>query len=139
MFQSKDGRKFGSAFVAKRRDAEKEKAEGVMSDAHEAKETPEFEAGEKEGMQEPGEGNVAEDKAHHGPALSTHVHSDHTANTHHLIGHHKDGHVHHSKHGSAQEAHNAAAELAAASDQPSGSSSGEAAPEADGFQMPKLA
>ena len=143
MFPTKDGKKFGSAYVAKRRDAEKEKAEAALGEKHEASETPEFEAGEQECMKEkeaegatPSADSV---KAEHGPAMSTHVHSDHTSNEHHVISHHKNGHVHHSKHGSAQEAHDMAAALAEGGDQTSHSAAGDQAPESDGFQMPRLA
>lgn len=154
MFESKDGKKFGSAYVARRRDKEHEQAMGT--------EKPENPMEKKEESRTSNEGEALMSKANanapdndvkdspegvdphavvaeHGPAMSTEVHSDHTKNEHHVISHHKSGHVNHSKHGSAQDAHNAAMALASQGDQPSGSPEGEQAPEADGFQMPKLA
>jgi hypothetical protein len=44
----------------------------------------------------------------HGPATKTETHHDHEAGMHRMVSHHPDGHMHHSKHGSAEEAHEAA-------------------------------
>ena len=109
MFSSKDGKKFGSAFVAKRRDSEHDKmAQDIMGgDKHEAAETPEFEKGEQEGMNEAPE-QVAKE---HGPATTIHVSHDHKKNKHHVVSTHADGHVHTSDHATAGEAHNAASAL----------------------------
>lgn len=141
MFQSKDGKKFGSAFVAKRRDTEHDKmAKDILGGAddaqHEEKETPEFEAGEQEGAQEGKEAPEAI-VAKHGKATSTHTTHDHKANKHHVTSTHESGHVHQSEHGSAGEAHKHALALAGG-DQPMPEEES-SDPEADGFQMPKLA
>lgn len=154
MFKSKDGKPFGSAYAAKRRDTEHEKAKGL--------ETPETPASSKETPRTTNEGEALFSKSEatapdndvksspenvdpksvvseHGPASDVHIHSDHKANEHHVISHHKSGHVHHSKHASAPDAHKMAAELASEGDQPSGSPAGDNAPESDGFTMPRLA
>ena len=142
MFKSKDGKSFGSSYVAKRRDSEHDKmAQSVMGDSpeHEAAETPEFEKGEQEGMKEAPEQEKPEQVvAKHGPANTVHVTHDRKAKKHHVVSTHADGHVHSSDHGSASEAHSHAAALANSGDQPSAEGAPEA-PEADGFQMPKLA
>ena len=140
MFKSKSGKSFGSAYVAKRHDDEADKkAQSIMGgegQEHEAAETPEFEKGEQEGMNEAPE-QVAKE---HGPATTVHIAHDHKNKKHHVVSTHKDGHVHSSDHGSANEAHDHAAALSAGGDQPSAEGmEHEGAPEADGFQMPKLA
>lgn len=145
MFPSKDGKKFGSKFVAKRRDSEHEKmAKSVLGDSpeHEAKETPEFEKGEQEGMKESPEQHEEPSQvvAKHGPAHTVHVAHDHKGKKHHVVSTHADGHVHTSDHASAKEAHDAATQLAAGGDQPTSENpAAAAAPEADGFSMPRLA
>ena len=154
MFQSKDGKKFGSAFVAKRRDKEHEQAMGT--------EKPENPMEKKEESRTSNEGEALMSKAsasapdndvktnpenvdphsvvsEHGPATDVHIHSDMKANAHHVVSHHKSGHVHHSTHSSAQDAHRAAAELAEAGDQASNNPAEQNAPESDGFTMPRLA
>jgi|ERR1035437_10110673 hypothetical protein len=147
-FQSKDGKKFGSAFVARRKDSEHDKADQMSktamgdSPAHEAAEKPAFEAGEQEGQTEKTEQNEqpAQVVAQHGAANTVHIAHDHKANKHHVISTHKDGHVHESEHATAKEAHDAATQLAggdqAGAENPAAAP---AAPEADGFSMPKLA
>jgi hypothetical protein len=142
MFSSKDGKKFGSAFVAKRRDSEHDKmAKDVMGDtpAHEAAEKPAFEAGEQEGAKEGVEkAEPTQVVAEHGKANTVHVAHDHKNKKHHVVSTHESGHVHQSDHASASEAHNAAAALAGG-DQPPAEGAEPEAPEADGFKMPKLA
>ena len=144
MFPSKDGKKYGSAYVAKKRDAMHGMGEAVMhdTDKHEAAETPEFERGEQEGQKEAPEQNENPSQvvAEHGPANTVHVAHDHKAKKHHVVSTHADGHVHESNHGSAKEAHDHAAQLAAAETQPEGQpAAGAASAEADGFPMPRLA
>ena len=143
-FPTKSGKSFGSAYVAKRHDKEHEKAaQGILGgDKHEAAETPEFEKGEQEGQTEQPEQNEHPSQvvSQHGPANTVHIAHDHKAKKHHVISTHKDGHVHESEHATASEAHNHASELAGG-DQPSAEATGAApaAPEADGFSMPRLA
>jgi hypothetical protein len=48
----------------------------------------------------------------HGPAHSVTVHHDHANNKHHVFSHHADGHMSHSTHASAPDAHSHAAQLA---------------------------
>ena len=49
--------------------------------------------------------------AEHGKAHTVTVHHDHTANKHHVMSHHADGHMHESNHESAMEAHEHAQKL----------------------------
>jgi hypothetical protein len=150
MFQSKDGKKFGSGFVAKRRDSEHDKmAKDVMGDTskkptmspeHEAAETPEFEKGEQEGAQESMHEAPEQVAQEHGPATTVHVSHDHKNKKHHVVSTHPDGHVHTSDHENAGEAHKAAGALAGGDQSPSGEAQAATeAPEADGFSMPRLA
>ncbi len=147
-FPTKSGKSFGSAYVAKRHDNEHEKmAKSVLggdSAAHEAGESKPFEAGEQEGQKEQPEQNEQPSQvvAQHGPANTVHVAHDHKAKKHHVTSTHADGHVHTADHASAGEAHKAASELAggdqAQSENPAAAGAA-AAPEADGFSMPRLA
>jgi hypothetical protein len=155
MFKSKDGKSFGSAYVAKKRDAmhgEGDKTtnapESPMASKEESRTNNEGEALFSKSEANAPDNNVKSNPenvdphsvvAEHGPASDVHIHSDMKANEHHVMSHHKSGHVHHSKHGSAQDAHKAAAELAEAGDQPSGNPEEGNAPESDGFTMPRLA
>src|SRR5271157_4474622 len=138
-FQSKDGKSFGSKFVAKRRDTEHDKASQVMGAT-----SPEPAMGaEKPAANEPEQKpqeNPEQVVATHGPATQVTVHHDHKSNKHHIVSRHPDGHIHTSDHNSAQEAHDAAAKLSGG-DQPVGTEQPEAAaaPSPDGFAMPKLA
>lgn len=137
MYESKKtpGKKFGSIFAGKHYD-ENHSEDGMHSESpeHEAKETPEFEAGENEGAKEGVEMN--EDKEHngetneraddnedeqhethpvvaeHGPAHKTVVTHDHAAGRHTVTSHHKDGHVHTNVHEHAHKAHEEARSLA---------------------------
>lgn len=144
MFQSKDGKKFGSSYVAKRRDSEHDKmAQSVLGDnhEHEAAETPEFEKGEQEGAKESPEQEKPEQVvAKHGPANTVHVTHDRKAKKHHVVSTHADGHVHTSDHATADEAHKAAGALSggdqAQATEPNPAMGGEtAAP----MSLPKLA
>lgn len=154
MFKSKDGKSFGSAYVAKRRDAAHESGMGTNEpEKPEASKEEPRTSNEGEALFSKSEATAPDNDvktnpenmdphavvAEHGPALSTTVHSDHANNEHHVMSHHKSGHVHHSKHGNAPDAHKAAMELASEGDQPAGNPSDNEAPEADGFSMPKLA
>lgn len=72
-----------------------------------------------EGMEESrssenGESNVPPQDTvnEHGPAHSVTVHHDHANNKHHVMSHHADGHMSHSMHASAPDAHSHAAQLA---------------------------
>jgi hypothetical protein len=119
MFESKTnpGRKFGSRFRANKFDAmhagdEDTAPKQRMSEAHEAAETPEFEAGEKEGAEEvQKQESPKQVVAQHGKATSTHVHSDHTTGKHHVVSHHADGYMHQSDYNTPEDAHDAAKQL----------------------------
>jgi hypothetical protein len=153
MFQSKDGKKFGSAFVAKRRDKEHEQSMGVdqPTKGTEPKEEPRTDMN-GEALMSKANANAPDNNvkaspegvdagqvaAEHGPANTVHVAHDHKANKHHVTSTHSDGHVHTSEHGSSKEAHDAASQLSNAGDQPNENQENEA-PESDGFSMPKLA
>lgn len=144
MFESKNGKKYGSAYVAKRHDAAH--AEKDQSSKHESAETKSFEAGEQEGSQE-GEDNAV--VAEHGKALKVTIHHDHEGNKHHVTSQHADGHVHESDHQTAEEAHEEGGRLAQIShispeetvDQepkPEDMNVHKSTHEADGFEMPSL-
>lgn len=141
MFQAKNGKKFGSAFAGKNYD--EKHVGGEESPAHEAKESPVFEAGEQEGAKE-GVGEKQEPAqvvAEHGNATSVHVHHDHKNNKHHVVSHHADGHMHTSDHATADEAQNHASQLGApqeAAPKNEGAAGQENSPESDGFAMPSL-
>jgi hypothetical protein len=160
MFQSKDGKKFGSAFVARRRDKEHEqsmsteapdkamvpKEESRTNDMGEAKMSKMNASAPDNDVETNPDGVDANQVAsEHGPATSVHVKHDHQANTHHVTSMHKDGHVHMSKHGSAKEAHDAAAQLGGeANTENTDSPANEDAGDGDlfgndGFKTPKLA
>ena len=153
-FPTKSGKSFGSAYVAKRHDQEHDKADqmskSVMGDtpAHEEKETPEFEKGEQEGQTEKPEQEGMNESPEqvaqeHGPATTVHVAHDHKAGKHHVTSTHPDGHVHTSDHATAEEAHHAAGALSngdqASAGNPEAQGMAPAAPESDGFSMPRLA
>jgi len=137
-FQSKDGKSFGSKFVAKRRDTEHDKASQVMGAT-----SPEPAMGaEKPAANEPEQKpqeNPDQVVATHGPASTIHVAHDHKAGKHHVISTHPDGHVHESEFKSAKEAHDAASKLSGGDQPMSEQPEAAAAPESDGFAMPKLA
>ena len=142
MFQSKSGKKFGSAYVGKRHDAEHDKAMSVLGEGpeHEAKETPEFEKGEQEGAKEAPEQNEQPSQvvAQHGKAHTIHVAHDHKGKRHHVVSTHADGHVHTSDHASAKEAHDAASQLSGGDQAPAPNAEmgGETAP---AQSLPRLA
>src|ERR1035438_804466 len=120
MYESKKtpGKKFGSSFAGKHYD-ENHSQDGMHSESpeHEAKETPEFEAGEQEGAKEHegvemnegkehnGETNERENDegdeqhethpvvAEHGPATKVVIHHDEKSGRHTVTSHHADGHV----------------------------------------------
>ena len=149
MYPTKDGKKKGSAYVGKRYDEMHGKnavSEATDNTQHEAAETPEFEAGEQEGMNEPKEG--AEEThpvvAAHGKAVHVHIHHDHAANKHHVESDHEDGHKNMTEHQSPQEAHEEGGRLAGVSVQKENKAKGVqdaqqgAKSEEDGFEMPPL-
>ncbi len=131
MFKSKDGKSFGSAFVAKRRDTEHAKSENRTMDTQEPgkptepKEEPRTaESGmAKKTSAYPGHEveNTADTKAspegvdpsavaaEHQPATSVTIH--HSKDNHMVVSRHPDGHMHTSQHKSHKDAHAAAAQL----------------------------
>ena len=154
MFKSKDGKAFGSRFAQRRRDAEHDAdaaKQPKMSAAHEAGETPEFEAGEQEGAQEsqnqnqPKQENPAEVVAKHGKAVHVHTSHDNVNGKHHVHTVHQDGHVHDSDHATEKEATDTAKQLGAGDEQaqettdPFAQSAQDTDLESDGFKMPRLA
>jgi hypothetical protein len=138
MFESKKtpGKKFGNGFQAKRYDEMHGKGGEAETAVHESKETPEFEAGEHEGMNEGG--------ADHGPATEVHIYHDHENKKHHVHTTHKDGHKHMSEHQTPEEAHEEGGKLAGISVKKENEQNGEeddqqgAKSEEDGFEMPPL-
>src|SRR5579859_1103006 len=114
MYESKKtpGKKFGSIFAGRKYD-EAHTEDGLHSESpeHEAKETPEFEAGEQhEGEEHP---MVAE----HGKAHKVVISHDEATGRHVVTSHHKDGHVHSVAHKHAHEAHNEGRKLAGVVDE----------------------
>lgn len=158
MYESKKtpGKRFGSIFAGKKYD-EDHTEDGMHSESpeHEAKETPEFEAGEKEGG-EPSEQHEHEEEQHpvvaeHGKAHKVIIHHDEEAGRHTVTSHHKDGHTHTNVHEHAHKAHEEARQLAAVppagkeeneeKDSPylsKGKAQQSATSEEDGFAMPDL-
>ena len=146
MFPTKDGKSYGSRFVAKRKDTEHDKmgapaasdGEGLMKKAAPMPEAQEP-AQKLEGMAAPPE-DPKQVVAKDGPAETIHIAHDHAANKHHVISTHR-GKVHESEYGSAKEAHDAASQLSGG-DQPMGSPAPTESDNAmfgDSFQTPKLA
>lgn len=159
MYESKKspGKKFGSIFAGKHYD-ENHTDDGMHSESpeHEAKETPEFEAGEHEGVVEDKAKNEGEENdeehpvvAEHGKAHKVVIHHDHEAGRHTVTSHHKDGHSHSNVHPTDHEAHKEGRKLAGvpadgqAEEHESpmgqkGKSQAGASSEEDGFAMPDL-
>ena len=153
-FPTKSGKSYGSAYVAKKKDAmDAEKSAGEPKNnpfakssagakpafggaGEEAKESPEFEKGEAEGAKEAPEAVVAA----HGPAHSVTIH--HGAGKHKVISHHQGGFMHESEHSDPASAHEEGKTLAGVGQespeeaQGAGAGMGESQP--DGFQMPSL-
>lgn len=130
MYTTKEGKKYGSAFVGKRKDAEHEKPEEKFSsyqdgEQPEAKASSEDHDGDKVntsekspeghdpnavGSDSPAPHEVVEE---HGPAEHIHYEHDHEAGTHKVTSFHPEtGHEHQSVHSSAAEAYEAGGELA---------------------------
>ena len=154
MYESKKtpGKKFGSAMVGKRYD-EAHSEDGMhqlgeQSPEHEAKETPEFEAGEQEGaVEHKAEGEEHDGEEHpmaaeHGPAHKVVISHDEKAGRHTVTSHHKDGHMHTEMHEDGHKAHHAGKRLAgihdASEEEKPAQHAAPAAAEEDGFQMPGL-
>src|ERR1019366_2631177 len=77
--------------------------------------------------------------AKHGPANTVHVAHDQKANKNHVTSTQADGHVHTSDHATSKEAHDAATQLSGGDQaQAENPAAAPAAPEQDGFSMPKL-
>lgn len=157
------GKKFGSIFAGKKYD-ESHSEDGVHklgeeAPEHEAKETPEFEAGEQEGMgehehesHEAGEQEALNEEhpvvGEHGKAHKVVIHHDEKSGRHTVTSHHKDGHMHSMSHETPEEAHKDARKLAGvpadgqAEDHDSpyhqGKGQAGASSEEDGFAMPDL-
>ena len=158
MYESKKtpGKRFGSIFAGRKYD-EAHTEDGLHSESpdHEAKETPEFEAGEQEGTKEH-EAEQHEGEEHpvvkeHGPAHKVVISHDHESGRHTVTSHHKDGHVNSTVHEHAHKAHDEARALAGVpkegkgedgeKDSPFHSGKAQQSPssEEDGFAMPELA
>jgi len=151
MYTSKTGKKFGSSMVGKKYD-EMHSEDGMhqLGEEHEAKETPEFEAGEQEGaVENKAEGEEHDGEEHpavaeHGPAHKVVISHDEKAGRHTVTSHHKDGHMHTEMHEDGHKAHEAGRKLAGMhapevdeSEKPA-QHAAPAAAEEDGFQMPGL-
>jgi hypothetical protein len=165
MFQSKDGKKFGSGFVAKRRDSEHDKlSKDVMGSSNKDSSMPMGESKEESRTNPQGEAKFSSKEAtapdndvlanpegvdagavaaEHQPATSVTTH--HSKDKHVVVSRHPDGHMHMSQHKSHADAHAAAAQLSGPgqdenTNKPANEDSyGDGAPEKDGFLMPRLA
>jgi hypothetical protein len=149
MYTSKTGKKFGSSMVGKKYD-EMHSEDGIhqLGEEHEAKETPEFEAGEQEGaVENKAEGEEHDGEEHpavaeHGPAHKVVISHDEKAGRHTVTSHHKDGHMHTEMHEDVHKAHHAGKRLAgihdASEEEKPAQHAASAAAEEDGFQMPGL-
>lgn len=134
MFESKKtpGKKFGSAFAGRSYD---ERHQGGESEPAGVEDSAKEE--QNEGAQEA----AAEVVKQHGKATSVHVTHDHKNKKHHVTSTHEDGHVNHSDHESAAQAHEEGGALAGEDvkkEHPEEAQQG-AQSETDGFQMPDLA
>jgi hypothetical protein len=105
-FVSKDGSKHTNHDSMKRSDAR-------FAARQPQRKAPAAESGSEEemgGEQEPQDGAAL--AAEHGPAVEINVSHNHEAGEHRVHAVHPDGHEHESQHGSADEAHQFAAEAA---------------------------
>ncbi len=150
MFADKTGKKFGSAYVAKRRDAEAAKKEPVggkeaqmgkevMNQGNPGAKEPAAKVGTSVPAPEEQGSHAPAIVAEHGKAHTIHIAHDHKAKKHHVMSTHEDGLVHESEYGSPKEAHDTASQLAGNDMPAEGEAPAMEAPEADGFSMPKLA
>ncbi len=150
MYKAKDGKRFGSIFAGKHYD-ENHAEDGLHSESpeHEAKETPEFEAGEQEGAvehkaegEEPTEVKEGEEHpvvSEHGKAHKVVISHDENTGRHTVTSHHKDGHVHTAVHEHAHKAHAEGKQLAGVvNEKPALEEPAHKQGEEDGFSMPGL-
>jgi hypothetical protein len=162
-FQSKNGKSYGSKFVARRHDAAHSEPENQTQSTgapkmtsvpkEESRTNPQgeakFSAKEATAPDNNVENNpegvdASQVASEHGPAVSVSTHHDHKNNKHKVISHHPDGHVHVSDHQSQQDAHNAAGKLGGTDSQNAGAPEGDQTGDGDmfgqdGFSTPKLA
>ena len=167
MFPTKSGKSYGSAYVAKKKDAMHAGSESPVS----SKMSP-LAPSPKADAAEPRTNSMGEAKfsaananapdnnvlgspdnfdagavaAEHGPASTVTVHHDHAAKKHHVVSRHPDGHMHTSDHASAADAHDHAAQLGGEANTenndkaPNEDQSGDSAMFGnDGFKTPHLA
>jgi hypothetical protein len=153
MFPTKDGKKFGSAYVAKKKDAMHSMPMGESKE--ESRTNPsgealfskaEASAPDNDVKTNPESVDPSAVASEHGPASSVTVHHDHKNNKHHVVSRHPDNHMHTSDHASAAEAHNAGAQLAGEANTENDNKPANAEQQSggdlygnDGFKMPKLA
>lgn len=162
MYQTKSGKKYGSAFVGKKKDEmdsapkagesdmnlnkpkaasepKEESRTGVTGEAKFSKANAQAPDNNVEG-QNLGEGpeGPAQVVAQHGPAHTVTVHHDHANKKHKVVSHHGGGFMHESDHGSPEEAHNAGKQLGGGDQEQSESGTGQSEPSEDGFAMPSL-
>ena len=130
--QSKDGKSYGSSFVAKRKDKEHGEAESPKSSAMGTSKPNPMEPKEEPRTDETGEAKFSAKEAtapdndvlanpegvdagavaaEHGPASSVTIHHDHQGGKHVVVSRHPDSHMNMSQHGSHEEAHAAAKQL----------------------------
>lgn len=137
MFTSHDGKKFGNAFVGKRRDREHGKE---VSMPHGTSHVPATRKEDTEPMDKAmGKAKTSEHVeapkphevvAEHGPAHTVTV--THEGGKHSVETEHKDSHVHEAEYDSPEEAHKAAKQLAGLDENEEGVSENEEAAEAGG-------
>lgn len=142
MFESKNGKRYGSAYVAKRHDAAHE--EKASKDVKTSVEAPKEIVDHNEGPNTEENPVVAE----HGKARRVVINHDHEANRHHVTSTHEDGHTEEGDYETPEQAWEEGGKFAnislkklgKAGDQQGAASEGdnEEVNDGDGFQMPPL-
>jgi hypothetical protein len=164
-FPSKNGKSYGSAYVAKKKDSMhegmgKEPVQSNPEKGSEPKEEPrtnpmgeakfsakEATAPDNDVLGNPEGVDAGAVAAEHGPAENVTIHHDHQGGKHVVVSRHPDGHMNLSQHKSHTEAHEAAKQLSGPANEENTDKSANAdagqgdmfgEKESDGFSMPRL-
>lgn len=145
MFDSKNGKKYGSAYVAKRHDAAHDES------ASKEKEVKVHAKAPTENVESHGEPDGDEQNpvvAEHGKARRVVINHDHEAGKHHVTSTHEDGHTHEADYDTPEQAWEEGGKYAnidlkkmgKAGDQQGAASEGDndEVNDGDGFEMPPL-
>lgn len=120
-FKAKDGKAFGNRQQMKAYDERVPKGNGA---SHQEPDGDEPGAGQGEGDDVSSQ-SIHEVVQEHGPAHKIVTHHDHESGVHKVHSHHGDGKVHKSEHGSAEEAHDHAAQAAGLGELDAGEKTGQ--------------